>query len=82
MGAVEFRIAPEASPFRGDAYFEGLGAQKNHVWKSRLFLKRVFKHIVWFFCFWGHIFHEKYCLKKTGLGATLVLGVGPGKLLQ
>ena len=28
MGAVEIRIAPEASPFRGDAYFEGLGAQK------------------------------------------------------
>ena len=37
MGAVEIRIAPEASPFRGDAYFEGLGAQKNHFWKNLIF---------------------------------------------
>ena len=37
MGAVEIRIAPEASPFRGDAYFEGLGAQKNHCWKNHIF---------------------------------------------
>ena len=29
MGAVKIRIDPEASPFRGDAYFEGPGAQKN-----------------------------------------------------
>ena len=37
MGAAEIRIAPEASPFRGDAYFEGLGAQKHHFWKNRIF---------------------------------------------
>ena len=37
MGAVEIRIAPEASPFRGDAYFEGLGAQKKHFWKNQIF---------------------------------------------
>ena len=37
MGAVEIRIAPEASPFRGDASCEGLGAQKNHCWKNLIF---------------------------------------------
>ena len=30
MGAVKIRIDLEASPFRGDAYFEGPGAQKKH----------------------------------------------------
>ena len=30
MGAVELRIAPEASPFRDDADFDGPGAWKNH----------------------------------------------------
>ena len=38
MGAVEFRIAAEASPFRGDADLEGLGAQKNHALKNMHFL--------------------------------------------
>ena len=31
MGSVKFRIAPEASVFRDDAYFDGPGAQKYHV---------------------------------------------------
>ena len=30
MGAVKIRIGPEASVFRGDAYFDGPGAQKYH----------------------------------------------------
>ena len=37
MGAVKIRIDPEASPFRGDAYFEGPGAQKNHFLNNRTF---------------------------------------------
>ena len=43
MGAVEIRIAPEASPFRGDAYFEGLGAQKRHFGNNRFFFENVFQ---------------------------------------
>ena len=30
MGDVNFKIVPEASVFRGDAYFDGPGAQKDH----------------------------------------------------
>ena len=30
MGDVNFKIVPEASVFRGDADFEGPGAQKYH----------------------------------------------------
>ena len=30
MGDVNFKIVPEASVFRGDAYFDGPGAQKYH----------------------------------------------------
>ena len=30
MGAVNFKIVPEASVFRGDAYYDGPGAQKYH----------------------------------------------------
>ena len=30
VGAVKIRIGPEASVFRGDAYFDGPGAQKYH----------------------------------------------------
>ena len=30
MGDVNFKIVPEASVFRDDAYFDGPGAQKDH----------------------------------------------------
>ena len=30
MGAVNFKIVSEASVFRGDAYYDGPGAQKYH----------------------------------------------------
>ena len=30
MGDVNFKIVPEASVFRGDAYYDGPGAQKDH----------------------------------------------------
>ena len=30
VGAVNFKIVPEASVFRGDAYYDGPGAQKYH----------------------------------------------------
>ena len=46
MGAVKIRIDPEASPFRGDAYVEGPGAQTNHFLNNRTFLKICFKNVV------------------------------------
>ena len=44
MGDVNFKIVPEASVFRGDAYFDGPGAQKNHFWRILRFGKIIFKH--------------------------------------
>ena len=84
MGDVNFKIVPEASVFRGDADFDGPGAQKYHFWIKRPFWKIFFENM-----FSKHIFRDiffkKTCQKnffrKMGLGATLVLGVGPGKLL-
>ena len=46
MGAVKIRIDPEASPFRGDAYFEGPGAQKNHFLNDMTFLEIFSEKIV------------------------------------
>ena len=43
MGDVNFKIVPEASVFRGDADFEGPGAQKYHFWRKRPFWKLFFK---------------------------------------
>ena len=37
MGDVNFKIVPEASVFRGDAYFDGPGAQKYHFWRKMHF---------------------------------------------
>ena len=45
MGDVNFKIVPEASVFRGDAYFDGPGAQKYHFWRKRLFWKIFVKNI-------------------------------------
>ena len=84
MGDVNFKIVPEASVFRGDAYFDGPGAQKYHFWRKRFFGKYFSKISSEKYFSW-HIF-SKICPKiffgKIGLGATLVLGVGPEKLLQ
>ena len=55
-GGCEIRIAPEASPFRGDAYFEGLGAQTKHFWKNLIFLNMYFKHIFLNMLFFGTYF--------------------------
>ena len=85
MGDVNLKIVPEASVFRGDADFDGPGAQKYHFWRKRPFRKIFFKHISRKIFFSGHIFSTKklstHFSRKMGLGATLVLGVGPGKLL-
>ena len=84
MGDVNFKIVPEASVFRGDADFDGPGAQKYHFWRKRPFWKIFFKHMFSKNIF-RDIFFQKKCQnifsRKMGLGATLVLGVGPGKLL-
>ena len=78
MGDVNFKIVPEASVFRGDAYFDGPGAQKYHFWRKRPFWKIIFKNI-----FSKNIFRDIFFSKKKtrniffgkiGLGATLVLG--------
>ena len=45
MGDVNFKIVPEASVFRGDADFDGPGAQKYHFWRKRRFWKTLFEHI-------------------------------------
>ena len=82
MGAVKIRIDPEASPFRGDAYFEGPGAQKNHFLNNRTFLKIMFKHIFRKTSFSGHIFLEKSFPEKWGYGLPFGWGVRPEKLLQ
>ena len=83
MGDVNFKMVPEASVFRDDAYFDGPGAQKDHFRRKSFFGKYVAK-----LCsekyFSGHILFKKtpnIIFGKSGLGATLVLGVGPGKLL-
>ena len=41
MGDVNFKIVPEASVFRDDAYFDGPGAQKYHFRIKMLFGKYV-----------------------------------------
>ena len=78
MGAIKIRIDPEASPFRGDAYFEGPGAQKNHFLNNKTFLKIFFKHIFRKKSFSGHIFLEKSFPEKMGLGSPLWVG-GQGR---
>ena len=52
MGAVEIRIAPEASPFRGDADFDGPGA-----WGITTFRK------IWFLIFCRKFFDRKKSLE-------------------
>ena len=39
MGDVNFKIVPEASVFRDDAYFDGPGAQKYHFRRKMFFGK-------------------------------------------
>ena len=46
MGDVNFKIVPEASVFRDDAYFDGPGAQKYHFRRKMFFGKIFFKNIV------------------------------------
>ena len=60
MGAVKIRIVPEASVFRGDAYFDGPGAHQYHFWRKRRFLKICFKNI-----FSKHIFRDIFFQKKS-----------------
>ena len=76
MGAVKIRIDPEASPFRGDAYFEGPGAQKNHFLNNRTVLKICFTHMFRKKRF-RDIFFLKNRFRKNGVGVSL-LGGGSG----
>ena len=46
FGDVNFKIVPEASVFRGDADFEGPGAQKYHFWIIWRFLENNFEKYV------------------------------------
>ena len=43
MGDVNFKIVPEASAFRGDAYFDGPGAHKYRFGRNAFFLENIFK---------------------------------------
>ena len=74
MGAVKIRIDPEASPFRGDAYFEGPGAQKNRFLNTRTFLNIFFKHIFRKKLFSGYIVLEKIVSGKMGLVSPFWVG--------
>ena len=56
MGAVNFKIVPEASVFRGDADFDGPGAQKYHFRRKNV-LENIFKNIFRFFL--GNIFPDE-----------------------
>ena len=79
MGDVNFKIDPEASVFRDDAYFDGPGAQKYHFWRKRLFWKIFFKHI-FLKIFSGHFFSKKMSkniFRENGVGVSL-LGGGSG----
>ena len=73
MGAVKIRIDPEASPFRGDAYFEGPGAQTNHFLNNMIFLNIFFKN-----SFRTNRFRDIFLLKnrfrKNGVGVSLLGG--------
>ena len=43
MGDVNLKIVPEASVFRGDADFDGPGAQKYHFLRKKTYWKILFK---------------------------------------
>ena len=58
MGDVNLKIVPEASVFRGDADFEGPGAQKYHFWRFLRFWNMMFKHMSRFF-FSGNVFSKQ-----------------------
>ena len=77
MGAVKIRIDPEASPFRGDAYFEGPGAQKNLFLNNRTFLKVFFKNMFRKNVFGTYIFFLNKSFPENGVGVSL-LGGGSG----
>ena len=71
MGDVNFKIVPEASVFRGDAYFDGPGAQKYHFWRKRPFWKIFFKNI-----FSKHIFRDIFFQKNASNNLFPENGVG------
>ena len=77
MGDVIFKIVPEASVFRGDADFDGPGAQKYHFWRKRPFWKRCFKNIFPTNIFSGHVFQTKNVEKdfpENGVGGNFGFG--------
>ena len=85
MGAVNLKIVPEASVFRGDAYYDGPGAQKYHFWRKRPFWKIFFRKI-----FSKNSFRDIFFQKKNGKttfpgkrgwGLPFRQGVRPEKLL-
>ena len=57
MGDVNFKIVPEASVFRGDADFDGPGAQKYH-----------FRRKSFFWEIFSKIFSEKYFSRQDFSG--------------
>ena len=85
MGDVNFKIVPEASVFRGDADFEGPGAQKYHFWRILRFWKIIFNNIFRKRFFSARIFPTRFFLARFVPGRVrwaFFWGVGPEKLLQ
>ena len=62
MGDVIFKIVPEASVFRDDAYFDGPGAQKYHFRRKMFFWKICFKIIFRKIFFWARFSPTRFFL--------------------
>ena len=78
MGAVNFKIVPEASVFRGDAYYDGPGAQKYIFWRKKAFLDNVFQKYFLEENIFRDIFlqtkTQKIFVGKIGLGGNFGFG--------
>ena len=77
MGAVNWRIAPEASPFRDDADFDGPGAWKKTTFRKRRFLKNIGRKILSEHFFFGTDVSKKkfkIIFQKNGSGVNIGFG--------
>ena len=71
VGAVKFRIAPEASPFRDDVDFDGPGAREKTTFRKIWFLKNIGRKILSEHIFSGTFFPKRkfeIMFRKNGLG--------------
>ena len=82
MGAVNWRIAPEASPFRDDVDFDGPGAWEKTTFRKMLFFENMARKYFPKNIFSGHTFQKKSSdvfFKKMGRGGNFGFGGRAGK---